>query len=159
MMLTGRIYKGERYWVAECEAIGSITQGKSRTDACAMLADLIQVRAREELQRSKEFQATVVEIGETGPDAFDVHISSNEAAVLVALVLKNQRKQSGLSLAEVAEKLGAASRNAFANYEQGKREPSIGKFIELLAVVAPDMAITVGPRTPAKAPKRAARKG
>jgi transcriptional regulator with XRE-family HTH domain len=52
----------------------------------------------------------------------------------------------GLSLADVAKLLGASSRNAYASYEQGRTEPTLGKFRELLLAVAPDMTLTVGPR-------------
>ncbi len=55
-----------------------------------------------------------------------------------------------LSLADVAKKMGASSLNAYAAYEQGKREPSLSKLRELLAAVAPEMVLTVGPRTTAK---------
>jgi len=51
-----------------------------------------------------------------------------------------------LSLADVAKMLGSSSRNAYASYEQGRTEPTLGKFRELLMAVAPDMALTVGPR-------------
>ena len=52
-----------------------------------------------------------------------------------------------MTLADVARKLGAKSLNAYAAYEHGKREPTLGKFRELLAVVAPELVLTVGPRS------------
>lgn len=76
-----------------------------------------------------------------------MRISANQPAVLATLLLRYQREVHKLTLADVAKKLGASSVNACAAYEQGKREPSLSKFIELLAVVAPEMALTVGPQS------------
>jgi transcriptional regulator with XRE-family HTH domain len=49
-----------------------------------------------------------------------------------------------MSLADVAKLLGAASRNAYASDEQGTREPTLGKFRELLGAVAPEMTLILG---------------
>jgi transcriptional regulator with XRE-family HTH domain len=90
-----------------------------------------------------------------------VLITANDPAALAARVLKYQREVHQLTLADVAKKLGASSLNSYAAYEQGKREPSLSKMAELLSVVAPEMALTIGPRTPAVAkqrPVRAAKK-
>jgi len=60
-----------------------------------------------------------------------------------------------ISLADVAKKLGASSRSSYASYEQGRTEPSLSKYIELLAAVAPERALTVGPRSATKKAKSA----
>ncbi len=146
MMLIGRIAKERgRWWSAECEIIGAFTQGKSRKDACAMLADCIETKVNR-----AGFKTTVSELGPEGRDAFSVFIDADEPALLAAEVLKYQRSKHRMSLADVAEQLGASSRNAYASYEQGRTEPSLSKFRQLLAVVAPDLALTVGPRQTAK---------
>lgn len=74
-----------------------------------------------------------------------VLIDSTAPAMLCAAVLRYQRGRSKLSLADVAERLGK-SRNTYATYERGVREPSLSQFRELLAAVAPDLALLVGPR-------------
>ncbi|HWQ68381.1 MAG TPA: helix-turn-helix transcriptional regulator [Patescibacteria group bacterium] len=43
----------------------------------------------------------------------------------------------GLSLAQVAERLGATSINAYARYEQDRSVPTIQKLSELFAAVMP----------------------
>jgi transcriptional regulator with XRE-family HTH domain len=63
-----------------------------------------------------------------------------------------------LSLADVARLLGTSSRNAYASYEQGRTEPTLGKFRELLMAVAPEMTLTVGPRSGPRAAKPASRR-
>lgn len=80
-----------------------------------------------------------LEIHERGPRRFE--IGSDDAGVMIGLLLRRQRHKSGLSLAEVAERLGARSRNAYARYEQGVSVPTIDKLDALLRAVAPDTEI------------------
>ena len=63
---------------------------------------------------------------------------------MVSLLLRRQRQQSGLTLAQVAERLEAKSRNAYARYEQGVSVPTVDKLDELLRAIAPDRPILVG---------------
>ena len=42
MMIAGRIWKDGSWWLAESEIADVITQGKTRTEAAAMLADAIE---------------------------------------------------------------------------------------------------------------------
>lgn len=160
-MIIGRIFKdpepGAPLWAVEAEAIGGATQGRTRKEAIAMLVDLVEGKIEVELKRpGVKIRATVLEEDRS---SCRVLIEADEPALLGALVLKYQRQMRGMTVQQVAEKLGAAHHNAYASYEQGRREPSIGKFAELLAAVAPEMAVTVGPRQPMlQAPKRARRK-
>src|SRR5678816_1976119 len=95
-----------------------------------------------------------------GRSAFAVIVEPSDPVWLAAAVLKYQRARNGMSLADVAKSLGAASRNAYASYEQGAREPTLGKFRELLEAVAPEMTLILGPRVglrgraPVKRPRR-----
>lgn len=142
MMLVGRIFKASgAFWAAEAPMIGVFTQGTSRADAEAMLIDAVQ-----EVVHREGFAVSV-----DRRDGDEVLVTANVPAALAAYVLKYQRETNGLSLADVAKKLGASSRNAYASYEQGRVEPSLSKYIELLAAVAPDMALIVGERKSAKA--------
>lgn len=141
MVITGRIFKASGpFWAAEAPAIGVFTQGTSRADAEAMLADAVQ-----EVVHREGFSVTVERL-----DGDDVFIAPNDAGALAAYVLKYQREVNHLTLADVAKKLGASSVNAYAAYEQGKREPSLSKYLELLGAVAPDMALMVAPRASSK---------
>ena len=141
-MLVGRIAKEEgRWWSAEVAAIGAFTQGRSRKDAAAMLADLIET-----MVARPGFKVTVRFMGEGG----GVVVEANEPGRLAAQVLKYQREVHRLSLADVARLLGASSRNAYARYEQGQAVPSLDKLYELLRVVAPDMALVLAERQPTK---------
>ena len=59
-------------------------------------------------------------------------------AALTALLLQRQRMKQGLTLSEVAKRLGAKSINSYARYEQGRSVPSIDKFYQLLSALSED---------------------
>ena len=65
-------------------------------------------------------------------------IGSSDQATLGAFLLRRQRMKGGLTLAEVARRLGAKSHNAYARYEQGKSVPTFEKFNQLLSAVSPE---------------------
>ena len=68
----------------------------------------------------------------------DVEITASDLGPMIGLLLQRQRQQSGLSLAEVADRLGAKSRNAYARYERGDSLPTVTKLDELLHAISPD---------------------
>ena len=137
MMIAGRIWKDGSWWLAESEIADVITQGKTRTEAAAMLADAI-----ESLVDRSSFRVTVRDAPSAGDGG--VTVEANDPAALVALVLRRQRQASGLSLADVVEKLGQTSKTAYARYEQGDVMPSMEKFEELLRAVSPRAAVVIG---------------
>src|SRR5215813_8876975 len=139
MVLLGTITKRKAAWIATCDAIGAITQAGTLESAIASLADAVEI-----LVDKKGFRAKVSEVGGDRGER-TVLIDSTAPAMLCAAVLRYQRGRSKLSLTDVAERLGK-SRNTYATYERGEREPSLSQFRELLAAVAPDMALMVGPR-------------
>ena len=151
-MLIGTIEKHGRWWAATCEIIGAFTQGRSRTEAMEMLAEVVELRVEQ-----RGFKASVTEIESHGPNALSVLIEPSDSARLAAAVLKYQRDRHGLSLADVAKKLGASSRNAYARYERGATEPSLGKLLELLGAVAPEVTLFLGSRS-TRSTKRASRR-
>jgi predicted RNase H-like HicB family nuclease len=134
MRLSGTVRKAGRFWAIEVPILGVFTQGRSRSDAFAMVADAVR-----ELTDRPRFR---VRVHPGDGDSFEV--SSNDPAALTALMLRRLRSRSGLTLAEVAGKLDAKSLNAWARYEQGRAVPSIAKLSELFAAVAPgrDFVIT-----------------
>jgi predicted transcriptional regulator len=150
MMLIGRLSKATgTWWAAEAPVAGVYTQGRSRKNAAAMLAD-----AFESLINRPGFEVRVIDEG--GGD--QVLIEANEPAALAAHVLKYQREVHGLSLAQAAKALGVSSRNAYARYEQGESVPTLDKFTELLRAVAPEITLIIGTRKSAiAAPRRRAR--
>jgi transcriptional regulator with XRE-family HTH domain len=64
-------------------------------------------------------------------------IGSTSDAKLVALMLRRLRGREGLSVREVAKRLGSASPNAYAQYETGRVAPSMDTLTRLLAALNP----------------------
>ncbi len=127
MRFAGRLVKSGRWYAAEVPMLGLDTQGRSRANAYAMVKDAI-----ESLVDRKGFVVTVY----SGKgDYFEV--GASDLAAWVAFLLRRQRMVHGLSLADVAARLGARSRNAFARYEQGESVPTADKLMELLAALEP----------------------
>jgi DNA-binding XRE family transcriptional regulator len=127
MKLSGRIWKDGKFWLAEVPMLDAVSQGRSRSEALRMIADLVETMADK-----KGFK---VEVFPGARGTFE--IGSEDAASLVAVMLRRQREKHGLSLAEVARRLGARSKTAYARYEQGRSVPTVEKLFELLAAVAP----------------------
>ena len=65
----------------------------------------------------------------------EFEIGATDEAALTSLLLRRARARSGLSLAEVAARLGAKSINGYARYEQGRSIPSVRKLSQLYAAV------------------------
>jgi len=130
--LEGRIWKDEKtkYWVVYVPLLDISTQGRSKKQALAMIEDAIQIEAEKEAlkiqaQPSRE------------PGVFTV--SANDPDSLIAFLLKRQRTCHGLSMRDVARRLASSSPTAYAQYEQGKRAPSLGKLRELLHAIDPQL--------------------
>jgi predicted transcriptional regulator len=128
MRFAGRIQRAGRWWAIEVPILGVVTQGRTRKEAFAMIADAI-----ESLVNRKGFRA---EVYPGKGDYFEV--GANDQATLSAFLLRRQRIRRGLTLAQVARRLGAKSHNAYARYEQGRSVPTIDQFTRLLAAVSPE---------------------
>jgi hypothetical protein len=126
MRFAGRVFKVGRYWAIEVPILGVTSQGRTRKDAFRMIADAIEALVNKPGFKLKVFP------GEKG--YFEV--GANNQAVLTAFLLRRKRTKAGLSLVEVAKRLGARSLNAYARYEQGRSVPTVSKLTVLLAAVA-----------------------
>jgi len=121
----GRAFRSGRFWAAEVPILDVATQGRSQADARRMIADAIEA-----LVNKPGFQAKVYAGG-----GGNFEVGADDDAVLAALLLRRARARAGLSLAEVASRLGAKSVNAYARYEQGRSVPSVAKLSRLYAAV------------------------
>ena len=129
MRLEGRIWKSlnSRYWLAEVRDLDLVTQGKSRKDAVAMLADAV-----ESLVNREGFRIGIA-VAKDGRCT----VGSSDDSMLIALMLRRLRAREGLSVREVAERLGSKSPNAYAQYETGRVAPSIDTLTKLLTALNP----------------------
>jgi predicted RNase H-like HicB family nuclease len=126
MRFGGRVIKSGRYWAIEVPILGVATQGRTKKEAYEMIVDAI-----ESLVNKEGFK---VEVYPGKGEYFEVY--SQDLATMIAFLLRRQRVRHGLSLAEVAGRLGAKSLNTYARYEQGKSVPTVEKFSQLLSAVS-----------------------
>lgn len=135
MLIEGRIIRDGRCYLAEIPLLEGITQGRTRKAALTMAADWVTTLAPS--------GDVVVSARALKGDRFVLECDPPEA--MVALALRRRREAAGLSLAEVAQRIGAKSRNAYARYEQGTALPTITKLAELFHAVDPqrDLTLTV----------------
>jgi len=135
MRFAGRVFKVGRYWAIEVPMLGVVSQGRTKREAFEMIGD-----ALESLANRSGFK---VEVYPGQGERFE--IGSSDQLGLTALLLRLARQKSGLSLAEVAERLGSTSVNSYARYEQGRSMPTVQKLSELFAAVNPDEDIVLAP--------------
>lgn len=133
MRFSGRIYKDGKFWLAEIPVLDLMTQGKTKIEAYEMVADML-----ESMVNKDGFK---VEVHKGKKDCFEV--SSLTPKHMVSLLLQRKREISGLSLSQVASRLGSTSRNTYARYEQGRSTPSVEKLNELLQAVCPQSDIVI----------------
>ena len=127
MRFAGRLMNAGRLWIAEVPLLGLVQKSPTKKGACRMVAQAI-----ESLVGREDFTVQVYP-----GRGNDFEIGSADIAALGAVLLRRQRLLSGLSLREAAARLGSASWNAYARYEQGASIPSLAKFFQLLDAVSP----------------------
>ena len=125
MRFAGRVFKCGSQWAVEVPILDVVTQGRSKRDAYEMIADAV-----ESLVGRKGF---AIKVFPGAGEEFE--IGATDEAALTALLLRRARARSGLSLADVAARLGAKSINGYARYEQGRSIPSVRKLSQLYAAV------------------------
>lgn len=127
MRFEGKVVRDGRFWLAEISLLEAMTQGRTRAEALAMIADWV-----ESMVNRPGFHA---EVHPRGKNEFE--LSGNDVSAMTALLLRRRREASGASLRDVAERLGASSRNAYARYERGEVVPTVDKLDALLKATAP----------------------
>ena len=125
MRFSGKVYKDDGFWLAEIPILDAMTQGHTKKEAFEMAVDMIK-----SMVNKKDFRVELYK-GKNG----DFEIGSSDSRHLISLLLQRKRELSGLSLSQVAAKLGFSSRNSYARYERGQTVPTIGKLAELLKAV------------------------
>jgi DNA-binding XRE family transcriptional regulator len=123
MYFTGTIWKQGKQWLIEVPNLDFITQGKSRKHAFEMLIDGLSL-----LVNDKKFKFTI-SFSKRDNEFF---LKSNDDKKLISLALKRQRIKNNLTLSDLAKKLKAKSKNAYAQYEQGRNLPSLTKIQDFL---------------------------
>jgi DNA-binding XRE family transcriptional regulator len=127
MRFAGRLVRDRRWWLAEIPMLDALTQGRTRREALEMVKDWLETAVNRD-----DFRATVHETGRT-----EFEVSGSDATSMVALLLRRRRAASGASLSDMASRLGATSRNAYARYERGETAPTLEKLDALLKATSP----------------------
>lgn len=138
MVLTfqGKVWKDSRYWLIEIPALDVMTEGYSRADALDMLKDAV-----ESLIDRSGFEADVALLSDNV-----VVLRSRKPAserILAGFFLKQQRAKHGLTLNDMAKRLHLKSRNAYAQFEQGRSFPSLCKIQEFISAMNPHAMLAV----------------
>lgn len=132
MEFIGKVWKtkGKPAWVIEAQTFEVMTQGYTKKEALAMLEDALH-----ELIFSYFHKRVPVHVTDHGNGV--VGVTCADRKLLLSLSLIKQRQESGLTIRNVADKLGSNSPNAYARYEKGKINISLEKFDQLLKLVNP----------------------
>lgn len=128
MHLEVTLTRAGSFWLIAAPVLDVLTQGRSRKEACAMLRDAVEV-----LVPVEGFEVRV----HVGAGGAPVSLSASDPDQLVALMLRRQRQKHGLTLEQVARRMGASSPNAFARYEQGRARPTLAKLAQLIEAIDP----------------------
>ena len=127
MRFEGKLTRDGRFWLAEISILDGMTQGRTRVEALYMIGDWLET-----MVDRRGFKAHVFPTGKT---TFEV--GGSNAAAMTALLLRRRREAAGASLRDVASRLGASSRNAYARYERGDAVPTLEKLDALLKAASP----------------------
>ena len=127
MRFAGSLVRDGRWWLAEIPMLDALTQGRTRREALEMVKDWLETAVNR-----ADFQATIHDNGRG-----DFEVSGSDATSMVALLLRRRRAATGASLREMASRLGATSRNAYARYERGEAAPTLEKLDALLKATSP----------------------
>jgi hypothetical protein len=125
MRFAGRVFKTGRFWAVEVPILDVVTQGRSKKDALEMIADAVETLANR--------SGFKIDVFPGAGEYFEV--GAEDQAILTGLLLRRARQRAGLSLAQVAQRLGSTSINAYARYEQGKSLPTVQKLSQLFSAV------------------------
>lgn len=125
MYLEGKIWKDGKFWLIEVPSLDLATQGKSKKDAGSMLQDALKA-----LMNQKRIYSRIILVNHD-----ELLLEIQDETILLALMLKRQRAKYGLSLSQMAKKLKARSKNSYAQYEQGRSEPSLSKLQEFFSAM------------------------
>lgn len=121
MLLDTRIWKDGKWWMGEVVLLNGSTQGHTKKELFEMLEDYVK-----NMIDGPRTSISVVTIKN------EVFVEVRPSAAILPAILLRQRMKTGLSIREVAKKLGYTNHNNYAAYESGKVQPSFEKFQELL---------------------------
>jgi DNA-binding XRE family transcriptional regulator len=133
MLISGSLKKDGKFWLVEIPLLDYMTQGFSKKEAYKMAGDIVE--------SGVHHRGFSVEVIPYGKDQF--FLKANNSALILAHIFRRIRQKHGLTVREAAKKLGSASPNAYAAYEQGKIAPSIETLEKLLKAIDKKLDISI----------------
>lgn len=134
MEFVAKLLKEKQYWVVELDEFGGpLTQGRTKNEAVFMLQDLFQEMIFDQLNKKIKLDEPRLinnEILLSVPDQY-----------AVPLLLHELRYARGQTIEDVSHLCGFKSKNAYAQYEKGRRMPSIEQFSKLLEVLGAKLKV------------------
>lgn len=127
MVLQGDLWKDGKFWTIEVPELDVATQGTTRKEAFAMMRDAI-----ESLVHKRGFKVRVRALTKN-----TFVVDANDDSQFIAFFLKRQREIHGLTVRDMTARLEYKSVNAYAQYEQGKVQPTLKKIQAFLAAMNP----------------------
>jgi predicted RNase H-like HicB family nuclease len=122
MVLQGRVWKEDKFWLIEIPLLDLMTQGETRGDALFMISDAI-----------KELSNSNINLKIKGLDKEGhFYLQGENPEELLPFILRRIRESEGISLREAAKRLKLSSHNAYARYENGEVKMPIGRFEKYL---------------------------
>ena len=136
MIIAGTVFKDGKFWLVEFPMLDLMTQGHTRKEALEMAADLLETAVDH-----PEFQVEVY-LGKSK----DQIVATADERFLIPLMLRQLRAKHGLSLRQVADRIGQSSPNAYARYEKpGGALPTLAKLTEFVRIVTgKEMTLGIG---------------
>lgn len=127
MKIQANIYKDNKWWVAQCDALAVYTQGKTKKEAIYMLEDAIQQLCKHYYKKSLKGLVVESKKGET-------FISSTDINLFFSFILRRVRESLGKSQKDVARWLDCNESN-YRRYETGKVSPSLDRVHKLKTLI------------------------
>ena len=90
MRFEGKVVRDGRWWLAEIPLLDAMTQGRTRSEALAMIGDWLET-----IVNRKDFHATV-----TPRASAEFDVAGSDAAAMTAVLLRRRREASEASLRE-----------------------------------------------------------
>lgn len=135
MFLKGRVWKDDSMWLIECPALQAMTQGHTKKEALEMLIDWVR-----SILEKDDFPLEITSKGE------DVMLKVQDPKPILALMVERNRNAQGLTLREIADRLGVKGRAGVKQYETGKHDPGFTKAQELFEALGYEMQIELIPK-------------
>lgn len=126
MKIKGRYYKDGTWWLAEIPSLNYMDQGRSKAELLKMLKSGIEL-----LMAETPFKCLIEDLGDG-----EFILASDNVKVMSCFILKRLRESQGLSIREVASRLGHKSHTEFARHESGQTAMTLetfNKYIEALS--------------------------